>query len=413
MFNSKKDKKNKAEEDENNKKGTEGEEDIKLDEGAEEESEAAKVKAGGKEEGAGKDPDYKKEVNDNIVIHRMPTNLDAVKKKDGNISGFDTGVESADQEARKKSAKMAGVIIMVSGLIILIGGSYLGYIFMVKPYLNPSDNKGRVVSEEEKEEGEVDDKEQAEEEEVRDDEEDKEDEKVATTTPTTTPEEIAATTTPTTTVVDVSPATTTPTTTDEEIAATTTPTTTIISLGEDTDRDGLTNREEELLGTDIRSADTDEDGYGDAEEVSNLYDPAGAGKIGGNPGIDEFIHPDYGYSLYHPASWKSYSIDSDRTKMFRSEDNTIITIVYQPNNKGLELESWYREQFNMEEDEKIEAEPLEGEGWQALANKDSKTFYLMSAESGDVYTLSLTFGSDNENNYPNIFRLAVDSFGFN
>lgn len=42
---------------------------------------------------------------------------------------------------------------------------------------------------------------------------------------------------------------------------------------EDFDGDGLSNREEQTLGTDYQNADTDGDGYGDGVEVASGYDP--------------------------------------------------------------------------------------------------------------------------------------------
>lgn len=49
-------------------------------------------------------------------------------------------------------------------------------------------------------------------------------------------------------------------------------------LGVDSDNDGLDDKTEAALGTDINKADTDGDGYKDGEEVKNGYNPKGAGK---------------------------------------------------------------------------------------------------------------------------------------
>lgn len=53
-----------------------------------------------------------------------------------------------------------------------------------------------------------------------------------------------------------------------------TPPAVIIAEGKDTDGDGLTDAEEQLLGTNPTKVDTDGDGYKDGDEVKNGYDPS-------------------------------------------------------------------------------------------------------------------------------------------
>ena len=47
----------------------------------------------------------------------------------------------------------------------------------------------------------------------------------------------------------------------------------------DSDNDGLSDKEEEFYGTDKNNSDTDGDGYKDGDEVKNGYNPLGAGKL--------------------------------------------------------------------------------------------------------------------------------------
>ncbi|MBU1203434.1 hypothetical protein KKH39_05320 [Patescibacteria group bacterium] len=47
----------------------------------------------------------------------------------------------------------------------------------------------------------------------------------------------------------------------------------------DNDNDGLSNKTEESLGTDMNDADSDDDGYLDGEEIKNGYDPMGMGTL--------------------------------------------------------------------------------------------------------------------------------------
>ena len=53
----------------------------------------------------------------------------------------------------------------------------------------------------------------------------------------------------------------------------------------DSDKDGLTDAEELIFNSDLNKPDSDNDGYTDSSELSNLYNPAGSGKIIVNPNI--------------------------------------------------------------------------------------------------------------------------------
>ena len=74
-------------------------------------------------------------------------------------------------------------------------------------------------------------------------------------------------------------------TTTPAIVASTTPVVASSSVSEvvpsnvDSDKDGLTDAQEALLGTNPLNADTDGDGYLDGAEVKSGYNPLGAGKL--------------------------------------------------------------------------------------------------------------------------------------
>ena len=58
----------------------------------------------------------------------------------------------------------------------------------------------------------------------------------------------------------------------------------------DSDKDGLTDKEEALLGCDLNSQDSDKDGHNDLSEVINLYNPAGNDRLINNPGINVYLN---------------------------------------------------------------------------------------------------------------------------
>lgn len=82
----------------------------------------------------------------------------------------------------------------------------------------------------------------------------------------------------------------------------------------DTDRDGLTDAEELLLGTDAALADTDRDGYDDALELMNLYNPSGIApqRLLDAGLVYEYKHPTLGWSVYIPRSWTIAAIGQEQ-----------------------------------------------------------------------------------------------------
>jgi hypothetical protein len=52
-----------------------------------------------------------------------------------------------------------------------------------------------------------------------------------------------------------------------------------IDINIDTDGDGLSDKLENIYGTDINKKDTDGDGYSDGQEVYSGYNPKGPGKL--------------------------------------------------------------------------------------------------------------------------------------
>lgn len=74
----------------------------------------------------------------------------------------------------------------------------------------------------------------------------------------------------------------------------------------DADADALTDREEEALGTDSLSWDTDSDGYYDGQEVANLYNPSGFApvKIIDSGLVRDYVNPVWQYRVYYPMEWE-------------------------------------------------------------------------------------------------------------
>ncbi len=80
----------------------------------------------------------------------------------------------------------------------------------------------------------------------------------------------------------------------------------------DSDKDGLSDVEEELFRTDINIPDTDGDKFTDSHELFNLYNPAGKtpNKLSESRLVKEYDNTVFGYSLFYPLNWALGSVDT-------------------------------------------------------------------------------------------------------
>lgn len=78
-----------------------------------------------------------------------------------------------------------------------------------------------------------------------------------------------------------------------------------VSPSDDADNDGLTTAEETLYGTDALKTDSDDDGFSDSLEVTNLYNPAGfkPTKLIDASLVKAYVSADEEFKLLYPSSW--------------------------------------------------------------------------------------------------------------
>lgn len=73
----------------------------------------------------------------------------------------------------------------------------------------------------------------------------------------------------------------------------------------DTDKDGLTDLEEEALTTDPKKLDTDGDKYSDSDEIKNGYNPKGDGEVMTTVGlIKPFTNRNFSYFISYPLNFQ-------------------------------------------------------------------------------------------------------------
>jgi len=291
-----------------------------------------------------------------------------------------------------KNAKVVGLLILILGILFLISGSYAVYYYLVKkPTIankltqNPIEN----------------------------------------VQPTSTPPEIAAKQAPVENPVPAGPIVTYEPPSASETATTSASTTTILPENQassspleatstaeinfisalDQDQDGLSDREETILGTDPNKKDSDDDGYDDLSELKKFYNPAGTGKLDDNQNIKIYENKFNNYRLYYPAEWKSNEVSSD-TEMLQAVDNSYIQIIAQSIKDYSSIEDWYlaqiKETYSPDQTFSIE-------NWRGIKSKNGLVSYLITPRKDFVYIISYSPGADNTLYFKNFLDLAISS----
>lgn len=310
---------------------------------------------------------YSDEISENVIFHVMP-------KK------FHLDNEKAD------SAKIAGVLIILGGIIFLLILSFAFYWVIFKMSAQPTDTilpETAIENKKDEEASETKPEEKTEiipEENLIIEEEEPDEELIPEEDPIVEPEEV-------------------------EIA---TSTPEISLLMGDSDGDGLMDREELIFGTDPEKSDTDGDTYNDLTEILNLYNPAGSGSIAENAGISKHENNNYNYNFLYPAKWEKKSVGGEDSLIFKAPDDHFISVIVQPNPDLKNIQEWYSVQFPSETIS--EDSVINGQGWAGIVKTETNILYLCDNEYNYIISVSYSTGGENQAIYKNIFDLAVKTF---
>lgn len=183
--------------------------------------------------------------------------------------------------------------------------------------------------------------------------------------------------------------------------------------GSDADKDGLSDTEESLWGTDPLKIDTDSDGYNDGAELLNFYSPAVAGsgdsaKLLGTKQIKIYTNTKFGYSLFYPGSWQVNDFgDSGEQVVFIASTGEFFEVIISKNESDfMTAKEWYLAQNPNARAADLE-EVLIG-NWSGIKSSDKLNIYLL--KNNYIYTISYNVGLKQELNYQTTFEMMLKSF---
>ncbi len=178
----------------------------------------------------------------------------------------------------------------------------------------------------------------------------------------------------------------------------------LILLAPDADTDGLSDREEDLYLTHLRTSDTDGDGFGDGAEVLQLYDPAsGSGKkLRDSNAITIYKDTRSNAEFLSPKSWKQAG--SDLPISFLDISGAKVTFL-SVELGTMKFEEWYKIQQGAIEFALLVPYMKEGfEGYQA----SDQLIYLL--QGSKVFVFNYVLDSSNTLHFLTTFRMMIKSF---
>jgi hypothetical protein len=179
---------------------------------------------------------------------------------------------------------------------------------------------------------------------------------------------------------------------------------------EDRDADALTDAEEELLGADKESTDSDGDGYSDGQELGNLYNPAGKNKLVDNPTMKSYRNPELKFSMLVSSKWlvDFQQANGGGTVTFTSANGQLFSVTAVANTGKENIESYYQ---RLTGDAKVEvSQRLSNDNWEGVSTKDGLSVYLTDKQRQTIYSLSYNPGTSRSLDYIHLFEVVKKSF---
>ncbi|MEK7159222.1 MAG: thrombospondin type 3 repeat-containing protein [Patescibacteria group bacterium] len=183
--------------------------------------------------------------------------------------------------------------------------------------------------------------------------------------------------------------------------------------GVDKDKDGLTDEEEALFGTNPDLVDSDNDLYKDQEEINHLYSPIDVGpkRLWEKDVIGTYTNSVYGYKILYPKSWLVQPLDASQPNdlMISSNLNEFINIMVFDKKAGQTLQDWYLELAPTVKKSDLKSY----ETYRKIKVMESPDGFTVYIDHNDkVVALNYNIGLKEEASFPGVFQMVINSFEF-
>lgn len=200
-------------------------------------------------------------------------------------------------------------------------------------------------------------------------------------------------------------------------ANTNTPRLTPLPSSADGDRDGLTDIEEVVYGTDSSKPDSDQDSFIDGKqersdgtvigEVYNGYNPKGSGRLEDSTLVKRQLNGTNTYSLLIPSTWTGVQDQSGGILINPSQaTGEFFQVRIHDNATRQTPEAWYQSANPNANVNSLKT--ITFGGFEGIYSEDESAVYLF--RDTKVYSLQYTTGSLTQVNYWTTFEMMVRSF---
>lgn len=187
-------------------------------------------------------------------------------------------------------------------------------------------------------------------------------------------------------------------------------------LSSDVDRDGLTDIEENIIGTSSQSPDSDKDGYSDSQELVNGYDPTVSAASGEPFKLDtaaflsalttNFTTDNFGVNYI--KGWSVSFLEALREARIIAGTGEMFKIYVVENADKLSAANWYL--LNDPTITLSDLRAIDAGDFQGIYAKNGLSAYLTDSTKSKIYVFEYDLDNISELRYQAIFDLIIKSF---